>query len=240
MLFGIISVYLFYRWRLVKKVKDWATTRRIFLLCLPFVFERLAVFVLGYSDKYFIDQYDLNGTNEVGLYGLGSQLGTIIYLVIISMNSAYLPHLFKRLSEGFKGKIHKTTGWYIGACAATLAAMFVAIPLLFRFFIGSLFQDAQPYAYMLCTGYFMWGIYNAFLGYLIYLEKNRLILFISLLGMLCSLSLNVVMVPKFGARGAAITSIVTYSVMAIVCFFLVRKYFIKARVSSHTNNQSQN
>lgn len=240
-LFGIISVYLFYRWRLVKKINDWATTRRIFLLCLPFVFERLAIFVLGYSDKYFIDQYDLNGTDEVGLYGLGSQLGTIIYLVIISMNSAYLPHLFKKLSEGFKGKLHKTTGWYIGACAVALAGMFIAIPLLFRFFIGSLFKDAQPYAYMLCTGYFMWGIYNAFLGYLIYLEKNRQILFISLLGMVCSLSLNMIIVPKFGAQGAAITSIVTYSVMAIACFFLVRKYFIiKTRVIGHPDNQSQN
>jgi O-antigen/teichoic acid export membrane protein len=225
-LLGMISIYLFYRWRLVKKKVDWSNTRRIFLLCLPFVFERLAIFVMGYSDKYFIDRYDLNGTKEVGLYGLGSQLATIVYLVIISMNSAYLPHLFKRLSEGFKGKFHKTTGWYIGACAVTVAGMFIAIPVLFRFFIGIDFRDAKPYAYLLCSGYFMWGIYNAFLGYLIYLEKNRQILFISLFGMVTSLSLNILLVQRFGAHGAAIASILTYSVMAITCFLLVRKYFI--------------
>ena len=223
---GVISIYLFYRWQLVAKKIDWSSTRRIFFLCLPFVFERLAVFVLGYSDKYFIDRYDLNGTNEVGLYGLGSQLATVIYVVVISMNSAYQPHLFKKLSEGFKGRIHKTTIWYIGACVVTVVGMFIAIPLLFRFFIGKDFQDAKPYAYILCSGYFMWGIYFAFQSYLIYLEKNKQILMISLFGMITSLSLNTFMVPRYGAQGAAIASVITYSVMAITCFLLVRKYFI--------------
>lgn len=224
---GVFSIYFFYRWRLIAKSVNWASVRQIFFLSLPFVFERLAVFVLGYSDKYFIDRYDPNKTVEVGLYGLGSQLATIIYLVVISMNSAYQPHLFKRLSEGFKGKLHRSTGWYIGACAVTVAGMFIAIPLLFRFFIGPSYQDAKPYAYMLCGGYFMWGIYNAFLSYLIYIEKNRQILFISVLGMITSLSINIFMVPRYGAQGAAITSIITYSIMAIACFLLVRKYYIK-------------
>lgn len=232
-LLGVISIYLFYRWNLLAKKIDWSETRRIFLLCLPFVFERLAIFVLGYSDKYFINRYDPNGIKEVGLYGLGSQLATIIYLVIISMNSAYQPHLFKKLAEGFKGKIHKTTVWYIGACAVALAGMFVAIPLLFRFFIGSDFQDGKPYAYILCTGYFMWGIYNAFLAYLIYSEKSRQILFISLVGMVISLSLNLLMVPRFGADGAAIASVITYSIMALICFLLVRKYFIKGNTKNY-------
>lgn len=225
-LLGAISIYLFFRWKLIAQSIDWKIVRQIFILSLPFVFERLAVFVLGYSDKYFIDQYDPNRTKEVGLYGLGSQLANIIYLVVISMNSAYQPHLFKRLSEGFKGKLHRSTGWYIGACLITLVGMFIAIPILFRFFIGPSYQDAKPYAYMLCAGYFMWGIYNAFLGYLIYIEKNRQILFISVLGMITSLSINIVVVPRYGAQGAAVTSVITYTIMAIACFLLVRKYFI--------------
>ncbi len=225
-LLGIISIYLFKRWGLLSRKINWSITRRIFLLSLPFVFERLTVFVLGYSDRYFIDKFDLNGTKEVGLYALGSQLATIIYLVIISMNSAYQPHLFKKLSEGFKGKIHKTTVWYIGACAAAVVGLFIAIPVLFHFFIDNDYQDAKPYAYILCSGYFMWGIYNAFQAYLIYMEKNRQILFISLVGMITSLSLNISIVPRFGAEGAAIVSVITYSVMAVLSFLLVRKYFI--------------
>jgi O-antigen/teichoic acid export membrane protein len=225
-LLGIISIFLFYRWRLVAKKIDWKVTRQIFWTSLPFVFERLTVFVLGNSDRYFIDRYDLNGTKEVGLYGLGSQLAMVIFLVVVSMNSAYQPYLFKKMSEGFRGKIHKTTGWYILACTVTVAGMLIALPFLFRFFIGSNYQDAMPYAYILCSGYFMWGIYNAFQAYLIYLSRGRTIIIISAIGMIISLALNFILVPRMGAQGAAITSVITYSIMAITCFLFVHKFFI--------------
>ncbi len=224
---GIISIYLFYKWRLIAKTIDWKVVRQIFLFCIPFIFERLAIFVMGYSDKYFIDKLDHNGTKEVGLYGLGSQLATIIYLVVISMNSAYQPYLYKKLSEGFTGKIHKTTIWYIGACAATLLLIYLCIPFAFRFFIGKDFADAQPFAYLLCFGYFMWGIFNAFQTYLIYLQKTRIIFLISLLGMVTSFGLNMILVAKYGAKGAAITNIITYSIMTITCILFVYRLFIK-------------
>jgi O-antigen/teichoic acid export membrane protein len=225
-LLSILSIYIFYRWDLIIQKIDWSQVKRIFLLSVPFIFERLAVFVLGYSDKYFIDHFDVHGTQEVGLYGLGSQLASIIYLVIVSLNSAYHPHLFKRLAEGLHGKLHKTTWMYVGACGVMVLGVFILIPILFKFFIGVRFQDAQPYAYMLCAGYFMWGVYNAFLGYLLYLTKNKQIFFISVIGMLASLALNFALVPRYGATGAAITSIITYSIMAIACFLYVRKYYI--------------
>ncbi len=225
-LLGIISVYLFYRWKFIVKKIDWKIVRQIFWVSLPFVFERLTVFVLSNSDRYFIDRYDLNGTKEVGLYGLGSQLAMVIFLVVVSMNSAYQPYLFKKMAEGFRGKIHKTTGWYILACIATVGAMLIALPFLFRFFIGSSYQNAISYAYILCSGYFMWGIYNAFQAYLIYLNRGRTIIIISAIGMICSLALNFTLVPRMGADGAAITSVITYSVMAVACFLFVRKFFI--------------
>lgn len=225
-LVGVISIYIFYRWKLITRNIEWEKVKQIFLLSSPFIFERLAVFVLGYSDKYFIEHFDMNGTREVGLYGLGSQVASIIYIVIMSMNSAYHPHLFKKISEGFNGKFHKTTGWYIAACAVVIAGVFIVIPFLFHFFIGHDFHDAQPYAYALGGGYFMWGVYNAFLGYLLYLQKNRQIFYISLAGMITSLTINSFAVPRFGAMGAAVTSGITYSLMAATCFLYARKYFI--------------
>jgi O-antigen/teichoic acid export membrane protein len=61
------------------------------------------------------------------------------------------------------------------------------------------------------------------------LHKSRLILFISCIGMLTSLILNFILVPQMGAKGAAITCIITYSVMAATCYFFVYKYVIKQK-----------
>lgn len=221
-----VSVFFFYRWKLISNKVHWKTVQAIFWLSIPFIFERLSIFVLASSDKYFINKFDLRGTEEVGLYGLAGQLASIVFLVIMSLNNAYHPYLFKKLAEGHQLVIHKSTGWYIAACAIVAAGLFIAFPLIFKFFIGIKFQNAISYTYILTGGYFMWGIYNAFLGYLIYLTKNRQILYISVAGMCLSLSLNAFMVPSYGAKGAAITSVITYSAMALICYLYVRKYFL--------------
>ena len=49
---------------------------------------------------------------------------------------------------------------------------------------------------------------------------------IAVLGMALSLSLNFFMVPRYGAQGAAVSSVVTYSIMAVTCFLLVRKFYL--------------
>ncbi len=226
--FAVVS-FLYFRQRgLIAAAVDWEKVRLILFLGFPYIFERLAVFVLGYSDRYFINEFDPGNTTEVGYYGLGAQFAQILFLVIISLNSAYQPFLFRRLAAGARKVIHKSTVWYMGACAVTLGGLYIAIPMLFDWFIGEKFWPAKQYAFILCGGYFMWGIYNAFVAYLIFLEKSRLILYISLAGMLLSVCLNLLLVPRYGAISAAITSVVTYFCMAVFCFWSVRKYYIQA------------
>jgi O-antigen/teichoic acid export membrane protein len=223
---GALSIYCFFRWRLIEKQIDWQLIKKIFLLSSPFIFERLSVFIMNSSGQYYIDNIIPNGTAEVGLYSLGNTIAQILFLVVLSMNYAYQPHLFNKLSEGLKHKFHKTTGWFILACAATALLIIIGIPILFHYFIGPKYLGAKKYAYMLCAGCFMWGVYNAFQVYLIYIHKKGLILAIAILGMILSLTLNFFLVPRYGAEGAAISSIITYSIMAITCFLLVRKYYI--------------
>lgn len=223
---GIISIYCFFRWRLIEKQIDWSLIKRILILSLPFIFERLSVSIMNSSGQYFIEHYIKNGTDEVGLYSVGSLIAQMLILVILTMSYAYQPHLFKKLSEGLKNKLHKTTIWFILACAVTVGLLFIAIPFIFHFIFNHKFLGSQKYAFMLCGGCFMWGVYNAFQPYLIYIHKRGLILYMAIFGSLLSLSLNFYMVPKYGTEGAAISSIITYSVMAITCFLLVRKYYI--------------
>jgi O-antigen/teichoic acid export membrane protein len=224
LLFGIISISLFYRWRFIAKKIEWSEVRRIAWVSVPFIFERLTVFILANSDKYFIDKYDLKGTDQVGLYSVGAQIATIVSLVLLSMNSAYQPYIFQNLANKGIAKAKKATFMYIGGAGLLVGALFLTIPLIFQFFIGKQFAGARIFAYYLCGGYFMWGIYNAFLAYLLYHGKNRLILYLSLAAMVVSVTLNFWLVPRHGAYGAAITSIVTYTFLAILAIIYSRRY----------------
>ncbi|MDP9230806.1 MAG: polysaccharide biosynthesis C-terminal domain-containing protein, partial [Bacteroidota bacterium] len=74
-------------------------------------------------------------------------------------------------------------------------------------------------------GLFFWAIYNVFIAFLLNLKKNKLIMFISILGMILSLLANFLNVRNFGALGAAYTSILVYFSMAAITIFFVHKYY---------------
>jgi O-antigen/teichoic acid export membrane protein len=222
---GIVSIFILYKWQFIGNSVNWTHVKQIAWISSPFIFERLSIFVLNNSDRYFIDRYDLNGTHGVGLYSAGAQVASIINLVILSINSAYLPYLFQHISANNKAKAKRGTGLYIIGAAVMVGAVFLGIPILFKYFIGKQFSDGSIYAYYLSGGNFMWAIYNAFVGYLLFYGKNRAIFYISLAGMIISLVLNYILVPRYGAYGAAITSIATYSFMAVICFRAAWKYF---------------
>jgi O-antigen/teichoic acid export membrane protein len=224
-----ISLLLFNRWKLIEKQIDWKLVKHILLLSAPFIFERLGVFVMSSSGQYYIDNMVPDGTAEAGLYSLGNTIAQVLFLVVLSINYAYQPYLFKKLSEGFRNRLHKTTGLYILACVVMSGLLFIGIPILFRFFLGAKYFGAEKYAFLLCGGCFMWGVYVAFQSYLIYIHKKGLILAISVMGMLLSLLLNYFLIKKYGPEGAAYSSIVTYSSMAIASVLLVRKYYILKR-----------
>lgn len=222
---GILSIILLIRWQFIGKKIEWKQVRHIAWISVPFIFERLSIFVLGTSDKYFIDKFDLKGTDQVGLYSVAAQIASIISLVVLSMISAYQPYVFQNLAAGNKQKVKKGTWLFILAIAAVVAVLFLAMPVLFHFFIGEKFKGAQVFTYYLVGGYFMWGVYYAFISYLLFHGKNRLILYLSLAGMIVSILFNFYMVPKYGAYGAAITSMITYTLMAISCILFSWKYF---------------
>jgi O-antigen/teichoic acid export membrane protein len=224
-LLGLIALYVLNRWNLFTSAVSWKQIWGIAWVSLPFIFERLSIFVLGNSDKYFIDKFDIKGTEQVGLYSVGAQIASIIFLVILSMNSAYHPYLFQNIAGGNMQRVRKVTGLYILGAAVIVAGLFLGMPLLFHLFINDRFHGAQVFAYYLSGGYFMWGIYNAFLGYLLFHGKNRLILYISLSGMLLSVISNFFMVPHYGAIGAAMTSILTYTFMATMSIVFSWRYF---------------
>ncbi len=218
------SAYFILKWGLLKGPIHWKFVKSIFMSSIPFILERLSIFFLGYSDKYFIDNYVVSGTAEVGLYSLAGQIASIIFLVILSLNSAYYPHLFKNLSSKTYNTFHNSTIWYISIIVAVLALLIIFMPLLFSALIDEKYYSALPYANVLAVGYLMWGIYNAFLGYLIYQKNNKQILSISGLGIVISLVMNMILVKIFGVWGAAFTSVFTYSLMAFLCFSSAKRY----------------
>lgn len=222
---ALFIFFLIYKWRLYTGVFQKKVVYGIFIAGLPFVLERLAIFVLGYSDRFFINHY--SGTAEVGYYGAGAQISLIVTLAIITLNNTFYPVLFKSLSQEvieYK-KVRNTCLAFVGLSFFITLAVIFCVPLFFRFFIGPVFQPGQKYAIYLTIGLFFWAVYNVFIAFLLNIKKNKIIMFISLFGMVISLIINFINVRNFGPIGAAYTSILVYFFMAFGAIFFVHKYY---------------
>jgi O-antigen/teichoic acid export membrane protein len=218
-------VFLIYKWKLFTGAFSKKLIYTILISGLPFIPERLAIFVLGYSDRFFINHY--SGTAEVGYYGAGAQLSLIVTLVIITLNNTFYPVLFRELSQQqieYK-KIRNTSLAFIGISFIITLGVIAAVPLFFKFFIGPVFQPGQKYAVYLAIGLFFWAIYNVFIAFLLSLKKNKVIMYISLFGMVISLISNFINVRHFGAIGATYTSILVYFFMAAGAVYFAGRYY---------------
>jgi O-antigen/teichoic acid export membrane protein len=231
LLFGsCILLYIIKRWHFISRKFSKSAMISVLLAGLPFIPERLAIFTLGYSDRFFIDHY--NSTADVGFYSAGAQIALIVNLAILTLNNTFYPNLFRQLSEtvmDYKG-IKKNVWLFIGLSALITFIVIISVPFFFKFFIGHNFQPGKMYAINLAIGFFFWSIYNVFIVFLLNFKKNGLIMRISISGMMLSLILNFFLVPYYGAIGATYTSITVYFFMAFVTIFCVHNMYNLKRI----------
>jgi O-antigen/teichoic acid export membrane protein len=221
----IIAIYFIKKWKLFTRRINKSGIAKIFYNGLPFVPERLSIFILGYSDRFFINYFE--GIGDVGFYSAGAQMAVMVSLAILTLCNTFYPQIFRLLSQekpDYK-KLKKIILYFIGISALVTVGVIICIPLFFKLFVGPAFQLGKKYALLLTLGMLFWSIYNAFIPFLLNLKKNKLIMVISIIGMMVSLLSNYFMVKFQGALGAAITSIVVYFLMAALVVFWVHKYY---------------
>jgi O-antigen/teichoic acid export membrane protein len=227
---GLVILVIVSKWRLLSQQVDKRTIGAILLAGLPFIPERLALFTMGYSDRFFIDHFE--GTADVGYYSAGAQLAMVVNLSVLTLNNTFYPKLFRGLSKYVpdKKEIRRVIWMYVGlSCFITLAVIGV-VPFFFRYFIGPNFQPGKIYAIYLAIGFFFWSVYNVFLAFLLNRRLNKLIMRISLFGMVLSLAANFITVRNFGALGATYTNMFVYFSMAAVSIYFVHKQYDLKRI----------
>jgi O-antigen/teichoic acid export membrane protein len=186
---------------------------------LPFIPERLAIFVMYNSAGFFINHFQ--STGDVGFYSAGAQIASIVNVSTTALIGLFQPYIFKNLmGEPNFSNLRKAVYAFIGISFLISATMAISAPWIFYWFIGPKFQASSIYAFNLIIGYFFWAIYAVFMSFLLFKKKNRLVMLISIAGMALSISLNAAFVYRYGALGATYSSIVVFFCMAMMmgCF----------------------
>lgn len=193
---------------------------------LPLIPHTIGAVVMTMSDRLFIT--NMVGLNETGLYAVGYAFGSIIGFIENSFNLAYVPWLFEQLNkkdESLKRKIVKFTYAYFIIIISIAVLMSLLGPWFLSFFVGEKFLGATDFVLWIALSFAFSGMYKMVVNYIFYVEKTKVLAWITFASALLNLPLNYFLIKAFGAIGAAMATAMVSVIFFVLTWMLSSRYY---------------
>jgi len=233
--FFIASIILLLKIKLISTGFDMFWFKRAFKFSLPTVVYSMSAIIFVSSDRFLIENF--LGFAELGYYAATYQLASIISLLGMSVNAAWMPWLFENLEKN-NNKINIT----IVKLSYVLIAIFIFIGLIFSAiypFLAKIYlpEDFHPYIWLghiLIGGFVLEAIYLIVSPYLYYVEKTIYNLYIGIFVAAFNITINYIYIPIYGVSAAAYSMFFSWLLLAILFFYASNRnykmpwlYFLK-------------
>jgi O-antigen/teichoic acid export membrane protein len=195
----------------------------------------LIVLMLIYSriDSVLLERLHHQGAEQAGIYAQGYRLLDAFYMFGMIFAGLLYPMFSRYLSEN-KAAIYpllRSAGDLLIGSAILIAIICVYNSSLFLSFIYEDYHEAiYPFHWLIIS--FIAICMNFIFGTLLTASGNLKVLnWISFLGILLNIVLNLLLIPKYGALGAAFTTFVTQFFTAILqCVYAIKLFQIPVQI----------
>jgi PST family polysaccharide transporter len=170
---------------------------------------------------------EMSGDHAVGIYGAATRLSEVWYFLPMAIVSSLQPSLVRAREQGqlqyFKRLLQLYRLMAALSVLVSLAVTIIAAPLV-ELLYGAQYREAGAVLTL-----HVWASVAVFLGvassqYLVIENLQKLSFYRTTIGLGCNTILNLVLIPHFGAIGAAVATLVSY---CVATFSLV--FFVSAR-----------
>jgi O-antigen/teichoic acid export membrane protein len=180
--------------------------------------------VIRLADRLFI--VTLVGQASAGQYAVAAQVTSVMLVLLTAFNRAWSPYLFARLpnaTDQTRMEIVRKSYQIVGGFAVFFLVFNALVPALYWLLIDPKFHDSQEYVFWLSLGYLFLSLYLTCVDYIFYEKKTHLLSLITFVNMSLNLSLNYVLIGRYGAKGAAMAFACTMFVVMALAFLVSRK-----------------
>lgn len=192
---------------------------------MPLILHYAGSIILNQSDRVMIKS--LNNIDEAGIYSIVYTFSTVIGTISSSFASAWEPFYYDYKKNGDKDIKQKATPYLLVLTLLTLGFILVG-PEVFMIMVSKSYWDGIKLIPIFAASWFFDFLYTFPSLYAFYNKKTKIIAFISVIGCIFNLAFNYLLIPKFGAFGAAITTLITHVVVFNMHVFNV-KFIIKGK-----------
>ncbi len=197
----------------------------------PFVPSGLASLLVSVIDKPILVQ--LVGLSSVGIYQANFKIGVFMMLVVSMFDQAWRPFFLAHAKEeNARALFARVLTFFVAFAMWVLLGLSLLMPHiiqsnLFGHFhlIAPQYWGGLPVIAPVLLGYFFYGLYVNFMVGPVITKRTRVLVWITLLGAVTSISVNLLSVPHLGILGAGWAVACSYFSMAAALFIFTQKNY---------------
>ena len=210
-----------------KVIKD------VIIFGLPFLPAGIFTVVMELSNRYILQWFE--GTYSVGLFSAGYKLGIFGLIIVMGFNMGWTPYFLRRIKEeGAKKEFSYIASLFLGLLGFIIIMISIWIPEIIRlkigsdYLIGESFWSAEKVVPIVLIGYFFFGTYVIQLPGVYAKEITTWIPIFRGIGAISNISLNIILIPKYGVLGSAWATAISFVLMSLLVFIkLFNIYYVK-------------
>lgn len=223
---GIIGFITLYVTKKIKLEADRKKIASLFSFGLALIPHALSTTVISLSDRLFIDYYVDKST--VGLYTVAYTFSMLLTLFSESFVKAWTPWLYSKMAnitEAKKSTIVKYSYAYFVTILVGCFVVYLIVPYLIEYMVDESYYGAKSYVLYIVLGLGFNAMYIIVFPYSAYLGKTKVLSMFMFFIAFLNLVLNYILVPKYGAIGAAIATSIVYGLKFIFTFIYTNKIY---------------
>ena len=189
----------------------------------PLVFAALAAIASSFMDRIFIKK--MMTLNDLGIYGVGFRVASVVLILIVAFQSALTPLVFKHYKDpstpkklAFLSKVFIYL--FIGICFF----FYLYSDYLVAFFAPASYSEASQIVPLIVMSIVFFKIY-IFAPGLSIAKKTNIILYIQLGALIINGLLNYYLIPLYGIKGAATATLLASFILFCVNLYFSQQYY---------------
>ena len=205
----IIFTYVFFKNRELVKVRfDYNTFKTACKFCLPLVIASMLTFFSSGYDKVILER--TGDVTALGIYSVGAVIASYLHVFSTSINDTFQPDIFKSVVERNMRKCM----YYIMAKLAIMSICVLCFIALAPYIIDILtfgrYVNSTPFASILAISSITSMLYYSMSQVTVALGYTNLTLWNKIIGSVLSIASFSILIPAYGATGAAWGVVLSY------------------------------
>lgn len=216
-----VSIILLYRSGIFSGKVTAVSIKTLLNFGLPLMPHSLAGAVIAGSDRLFLSS--LGSQESAGLYFAAFQICGIITVGAAALNQAWIPWLYRRLSNGTlssHNEVVRATHLLNILFVAGGAVVGALGPFLVEFVAGDKYAAAAPLMRWLAPAAAFSGMYYFVTNYIFYTGRTGVLSAITVSVALLQIGLLYFFVPSWGIEGAAISTLITSLIYWLIIWYV--------------------